>query len=238
MQFDLTNKTPTCKSFGMQFNADNRIGFETFDLEFFHYLERKHLKPIKRTVADPQEKSFALTDSNVEETKDKPDDEMIELTLPSPRIEKSRKKGAKVIEKRKSETYVKNRDKSVDETEINFNPKPKPKKIKKKKDKTVSFFVQYFLEFKSTQVIYQAENFTVANPNQLVEEAADEYEDYAFDLLALFEAEAVMLPPKWTKKPNCIAAANHIQNCLEHEFQSKADQLLAQRKSKGKQVNY
>lgn len=31
MQFDLTNKTPTCKSFGMQFNADNRIGFETFD---------------------------------------------------------------------------------------------------------------------------------------------------------------------------------------------------------------
>ena len=97
---------------------------------------------MKRTVADTQEKSFALTDSHVEETKDKPDDEMIELTLPrpSPRIEKSRKKGAKVIEKRKSETYVKNRDKSVDETEINFNPKPKPKKIKKKKDKTVSFF--------------------------------------------------------------------------------------------------
>ena len=95
-----------------------------------------------------------------------------------------------------------------------------------------------FFSLKSIQLVHQAENFTVANPNQLVDDAGNEYEDYAFDLLALFEAEAVMLPPKWTKKPNCIAAANHIQNCLEHEFQSKADQLLEQRKAKGKQVPF
>ena len=62
---------------------------------------------------------------------------MIELTLPSP--EKSRKKGAKVAEKRKSETYVKKTEKTVDETEINFNPKPKPKTTQKKKDKKVIY---------------------------------------------------------------------------------------------------
>ena len=61
---------------------------------------------------------------------------MIELTLPSP--EKARKKGAKVVEKRKSETYVKKTEKTVDETEINFNPKQKAKLTQKKKDKKVS----------------------------------------------------------------------------------------------------
>ena len=64
-----------------------------------------------------------------------------------------------------------------------------------------------------------------------------EYEDFAFDLVALFEVEPIMIPPKWSTDQNFLAAANHIQDCMKQKFQSKADELLEQRKAKGKQVN-
>ena len=70
-----------------------------------------------------------------------------------------------------------------------------------------------------------------------MEDAGDVYEDFAFDLVALFEVEPIMIPPKWSTDQNFLAAANHIQDCMKQKFQSKADELLEQRKAKGKQVD-
>ena len=78
--------------------------------------------------------------------------------------------------------------------------------------------------------------FTVADPGNLVEAATDEHEDFAFDLIAMFEIEAFALPNKWSTKSNFVEATNHIQQCMTIELQAQAEEMLEERKAKGPPV--
>merc|ERR1711892_1574808 len=218
----IRKKTPKSKkSFAMQFDLTNKSpASKSFGMQF--NIDNKTCTQMP-TPGKTTTSSFDLSDTAERIS----EDQLITLTLPSTSPEKSRNIPPKKpssndeTDKMMSTSVQSAGSERNNETEINFKPRPKLSKPKKRKNKTV---------------VHQTEAFTVADPVNLVEAAGDEHEDFAFDLIAMFETEAFAIPSKWSAKPKFIKATNHIQQCLATELQKRAEDLLEARVAKGPPV--